>query len=533
MSVRGLGVRFGRSVAVDDVSLDVLPGETMALVGESGSGKSVTARAVMGLLPPQARVVSGAVSLDGVDVLSASAAELRRLRGGVAAMVFQEPRPSLNPLHTVEKLIGETLRWQKGLAGAAARSRMLELLDMVGMDQPRNYLTAYPHELSGGQCQRVMIASALAGEPKLLIADEPTTALDVTVQRQILDLMADLTRRLSMSVLLISHDLGLVHHYADRAYVMRHGRVMEEGGVDRLFTAPRHEYTRSLVSAGAQGAPAVLGSEPEPILDVRDLKVWFPVRKGLLRRTAGHVKAVDGVSFQLRRGECLGLVGESGSGKTTLGMAVLRLLRGQGRVRFRGEELTALAERDMRPLRRRLQVVFQDPFGSLSPRMCVEDIVAEGLFAHGHPTHEEATRRVCTALDEVGLDPALRHRYPHEFSGGQRQRIAIARALVLRPELLVLDEPTSSLDRSVQFQVIDLLRDLQCQRGLGYLFITHDLHLTQAFCHRVLVMRDGRIVESGATREVFANPRHQYTRTLVDAAAVCGGFDELQSRRTA
>lgn len=522
LTVRDLGVRFGDNAAVDGVSFDIRPGETMALVGESGSGKSVTARAVLGLLPPEARITSGAVTLSGTEVLGAPDETVRRLRGGVAAMVFQEPRPSLNPLHTVEKSIGETLRWHAGLSGAAARQRTLELLDMVGLDRPEERLSAYPHELSGGQCQRVMIAGALAGEPRLLIADEPTTALDVTVQRQILDLMAELSRKLHMSVLFISHDLGLVRHYADRACVMRGGRVMEEGNVEQLFTAPRHEYTRMLIGAGATGKPACVAEDAPEILSVDDLKVWFPIKKGFLRRTAGHVKAVDGVSLRLRRGECLGLVGESGSGKSTLGLAVLRLLRGRGRVVFCGEDISGLSESDMRPMRQRLQVVFQDPFGSLSPRMSVEDIVAEGLYAHEKLAREDASARVCEALSEVGLDPAVRHRYPHEFSGGQRQRIAIARALVLRPELVLLDEPTSSLDRSVQFQVIDLLRDLQQRRGLSYLFITHDLHLTHAFCHRVLVMRQGRIVEAGPTREVFSSPQEEYTRTLVSAAALSG-----------
>ncbi|SKA67660.1 ABC transporter ATP-binding protein [Desulfobaculum bizertense] len=530
LSVQNLGISFGETQAVRDVSFDIHPGETLALVGESGSGKSLTAKSVMGLLPPGAQLTGGSVVLDGMDVLSASPQELRRIRGAVSAMVFQEPRPSLNPLHTIEKNICETLLWQQGISGQQAKARCLELLRLVGIDNAAQRCGAYPHELSGGQCQRVMIAAALAGEPQLLIADEPTTALDVTVQSQILELMARLTRQLKMSVLFISHDLRLVRQYADRVCVMHDGMLVEQGGVEQIFSAPKHAYTRQLLGAGLHGQPVELSPVAPSVLTAREMRVWFPVNTGVLRRVRSYVKAVDGVSLDIRQGECIGLVGESGSGKSTLGMALLRLQKSEGQIQFAGQDISSLSEKDLRPMRKKFQVVFQDPFGSLSPRMSVGDIVAEGLWAHEKLRREEAETRVCAALEEVGLDAETRHRYPHEFSGGQRQRIAIARALVLKPRLLLLDEPTSSLDRTVQFQVIDLLRKLQRERGLSYLFITHDLHLTQAFCHRVLVMREGKIVESGAPQDVFLRPRHPYTQQLVQAANACGSFSGESER---
>ncbi len=522
LSIKNLSIAFGSRPVMRDVSLSIRPGETLALVGESGSGKSLTARAAMALLPPEANVTAGSVTLDDINVLTAEAAELCTLRGSRAAMIFQEPRPSLNPLHTVEKQIGETLLLHKGLTGDKARQRILELLELVGIDNPEKRLTSYPHELSGGQCQRIMIASALAGEPKLLIADEPTTALDVTVQRQILDLIAGLSQKLNMATLLISHDLGLVRRYAPGVCVMHDGKIVEQGPTEKVFASPASKGARLLLQASRGLVPSRLSERSKPLLTVRNLKVWFPIKKGLLRRTKDYVKAVDDVSLGLRRGECLGIVGESGSGKTTLGLAVLRMLQSTGSVTFDGRRIDEIKGEALRSLRKRMQMVFQDPYGSLSPRMSIAQIVSEGLAAHHTLDRRQRDRKVDAALTEVGLSPDMRDRYPHEFSGGQRQRIAIARALVLRPQFMVLDEPTSSLDRSVQFRIIDLLRGLQEKYGLSYLFITHDLHLTRAFCHKVLVMHAGRIVEAGPTQTVFDTPRENYTQTLLDAADLSG-----------
>lgn len=533
LDIKKLSINFGLNPVVKDVSLSIHPGETLALVGESGSGKSLTARAAMALLPPEARITSGTIDLCDTNTVTAGSSELCTLRGNRAAMIFQEPRPSLNPLHTVEKQIGEALMLHKGLTGAIARKRTVELLNMVGIDNPKKRLSAYPHELSGGQCQRIMIASALAGEPDLLIADEPTTALDVTVQRQILDLIGTLSQKLNMATLLISHDLGLVRHYAHRVCVMLDGEIVEQGPTNEVFASPASEGAKQLIQSSRGLTPAKLPKKNKNLLEADDLRVWFPVKKGFLRKTQDHLKAVNGVSLTLHQGECLGIVGESGSGKTTLGLAMLRMLQSSGTVAFDGVRIDRLKGSKLRGLRERMQMVFQDPFGSLSPRMSIEQIVSEGLTAHHKLDKAEQDRKVNKALAEVGLSPDIRDRYPHEFSGGQRQRIAIARALVLRPQLMILDEPTSSLDRNVQFRIIKLLQGLQERHGLSYLFITHDLHLTQAFCHRILVMRRGRIVEQGPTQTVFDTPRENYTQTLLDAADLSGSAVSMPAKEYA
>jgi microcin C transport system ATP-binding protein len=522
LEVRDLAVHFGVGAgdvaAVRGVSFDVARGETLALVGESGSGKSVTALSVVRLLPPAARISAGSVRFEGRELLAAPEAELQAVRGNRVGMVFQEPMTSLNPLHRVERQIGETLRLHRGLDPAAARARTVELLRLVGLDEPERRLGAFPHELSGGQRQRVMIAMALANEPDLLIADEPTTALDVTIQAQILALLRDLRSRLGMALLFITHDLTLVRKLADRVCVMQAGRIVEQGPVARLFGAPRHPYTRHLLESEPRGGPAPPDADAPTLLEGRDVRVWFPIRRGFARRTVGFVKAVDGISLAVREGETLGIVGESGSGKTTLGLALLRLERSRGTIRFGGRDLQGLRFSETRSLRRGMQIVFQDPFASLSPRMPVGRIVGEGLEIHGLGDAAERERRVVEVLEEVGLDPESRHRYPHEFSGGQRQRVAIARAMVLRPRLVVLDEPTSALDVSVQAQIVELLRTLQVRHRLAYLFISHDLRVVRAMSHQVLVMRAGRVVEEGPTETLFARPREPYTRALLAAA---------------
>jgi microcin C transport system ATP-binding protein len=524
LSIRDLHVRFtqGEGVveAVRGVSFDIAAGETVALVGESGSGKSVTALSVLRLLPyPAASHPRGEILFKGRDLLQVPDRELRAVRGGDISMIFQEPMTSLNPLHTVERQVSETLTVHRGLGQRAARARVLELLDQVGIDAPETRLASYPHQLSGGQRQRVMIAMALANEPDLLIADEPTTALDVTVQAQILDLLKSLQSRLGMAMLFITHNLGIVRRMADRTCVMTGGEIVESGHTEAIFARPQHAYTRHLLAAEPQGEPPPADPAAATLVAAEDLRVWFPIRRGLLRRTVGHIKAVDGVDLALREGETLGVVGESGSGKSSLGLALLRLIGSEGRVVFLGQGVERLSWKAMRPLRRDMQIVFQDPYGSLSPRMPVSAIIAEGLQVHqrGLPA-DEIDRRVVQALDEVGLDPTTRIRYPHEFSGGQRQRIAIARAIVLEPKLLVLDEPTSALDVSVQAQVVDLLRDLQRRRGLGYIFISHDLKVVRALANTLIVMKDGRVVEQGPAAEIFAAPREDYTRALLAAA---------------
>lgn len=503
---------------VEGVCFDIRRGECLALVGESGSGKSVTAHSVLRLLPAaHVRYPSGSIHYAGQDLLKLPENQLRRLRGNRIAMVFQEPMTSLNPLHCIGKQINEVLGLHKGLTGKAATARTLELLELVGIPEPHKRLRAYPHELSGGQRQRVMIAMALANEPELLIADEPTTALDVTVQLKILDLLKELQTRLGMAILLISHDLNLVRRIAQRVCVMQQGRIVEQASCATLFAAPQHSYTQELLGAEPSGRPidCVPGA---PLLEAEALRVWFPIKKGLLRRTVDHVKAVDGISFSLPQGQTLGIVGESGSGKSTLGLALLRLLGSQGEIRFQGQAIDGMSQQQVRPLRRQMQVVFQDPYGSLSPRMSVGQIVGEGLEIHAMGDAAERERAIIEALVEVGLDPETRHRYPHEFSGGQRQRIAIARALVLKPALILLDEPTSALDRTVQRQVVELLRSLQAKYNLTYLFISHDLAVVKVLSHQLMVIKHGRVVEQGPAETIFAAPQHTYTRQLLEAA---------------
>ena len=524
LSVRDLSVAFTQNgattTAVDRISFDIAPGETVAIVGESGSGKSVSALSAVRLLPyPAASHPSGEILFKGVDVMRMDDAALRKIRGNEISMIFQEPMTSLNPLHTVEKQIAEILKIHRGMGEQAARARVLDLLAKVGIRDPETRLQSYPHQLSGGQRQRVMIAMALANEPDLLIADEPTTALDVTVQAQILQLLKDLQRDTGMAMLFITHDLGIVRKIADRVCVMTRGKVVEEGPVERIFTAPEHPYTQHLLAAEPKGRPPVTDEERPVVVAAEDVKVWFPVKRGFLRRTVDHIKAVDGIDVTVREGQTLGIVGESGSGKTTLGLALLRMIQSTGRIRFGAHEIDTLSWKDMRALRRDMQVVFQDPFGSLSPRMSVADIVGEGLEVHYRDlTPSQRDERVAAALQEVGLDADTRFRYPHEFSGGQRQRISIARAMVLQPKFVMLDEPTSALDMSVQAQVVDLLRDLQKRHGLAYLFISHDLKVVRALANEVVVMRAGKVVEAGSAAEIFDAPKTDYTKALMAAA---------------
>ena len=525
LSVRNLTITFAsgghRVEAVRGVSFDLEKGETLALVGESGSGKSVTALSILQLLPyPTAsHGKESSIKFDGRELVRASEPVLRDIRGNRIAMVFQEPMTSLNPLHTIEKQITETLNIHKGIRGAAARARTIELLRLVGLPEAEHRLGAYPHQLSGGQRQRVMIAMALANEPDILIADEPTTALDVTIQAQILQLLKDLQARFGMALLLITHDLTIVRKMADRVLVMTAGAIVERGAVEALFTAPQHPYTCKLLAAEPRGEPETLDPPPPVLVDVHQLRVWFPIKSGLFRRTTGYIKAVDGVEFSLRAGETLGVVGESGSGKTTLGLALLRLIDSTGEILFDGRRLDALSSAALRPLRREMQIMFQDPFSSLSPRLSIAQIVEEGLKVHRLGGNAAARRQeIERALVEVGLDPAAADRYPHEFSGGQRQRVALARALVLKPRFLLLDEPTSALDMSVQAQMVELLRALQARHGLAYLFISHDLRVIKAMAHEVLVMKDGKVVESGTAGTIFAAPKTAYTRALMAAA---------------
>lgn len=524
LKVENLQVRFtadGRTTdAVRGISFHVDQGETVALVGESGSGKSVTALSVLKLLPyPPASHPGGRILFEGQDLLAENESDLRGVRGNDISMIFQEPMTSLNPLHSVERQIGETLKLHQGLSDTKVRERVVELLNQVGIRDPETRLQSYPHQLSGGQRQRVMIAMALANKPKLLIADEPTTALDVTVQAQILKLLAELKDNMGMGMLFITHDLGIVRKIADRVCVMTNGEIVEQGPTESIFQNPQHEYTKHLLSAEPKGDPPELDTSAKPVMNATDIKVWFPIKQGFMRKTVDHFKAVDGIDVTVRTGQTLGIVGESGSGKTTLGLALMRLISSKGEIELLDEPIHDKNSKELRPLRRDMQIVFQDPFGSLSPRMSIGSIIGEGLEIHfRHLTKEQREQRVAEVLVEVGLDPSTKNRYPHEFSGGQRQRFAIARALVLEPKFLMLDEPTSALDMSVQAQVVDLLRDVQKKRNLGYLFISHDLKVVRALANEVIVMRLGKIVERGPSAQIFDAPQHDYTKALMAAA---------------
>jgi len=521
LQVKGLHVRFrqdgGLVHAVRGVSFSLAKGETLAIVGESGSGKSVTALSTVQLLGNSAQI-EGSIRYAGREMIGAAEPDLRRVRGNDISFIFQEPMTSLNPLHTIERQLRESIELHQGLRGDAVRVRIVELLTQVGIRNPGSRLGAYPHQLSGGQRQRVMIAMALANGPDLLIADEPTTALDVTIQAQILDLLGDLKRSSGLSMLFITHDLTIVRRIADRVCVMKDGEIVEQGPTSQIFAAPQHSYTRMLLAAESVGTPTPVPQGAEVVAETQDLRVWFPIHRGLLKRTAGYVKAVNAATLSVRAGETIGIVGESGSGKTTLALAIMRLTPSQGRIVVLGRQVDGLHESQVRPLRRDMQIVFQDPYGSLSPRMTAAQIIAEGLGVHGIAPGQKPRDMVAEMMAEVGLDPATMDRYPHEFSGGQRQRIAIARALILRPKLMVLDEPTSALDMTVQVQIVDLLRRLQQKYRLAYLFISHDLKVIRALAHKVMVMKDGDVVEAGTAQDVFEAPQSPYTRALMAAA---------------
>lgn len=518
LSVKNLSVAFGSDAEVArDVSFDLAKGETLAIVGESGSGKSVTALSLLKLLPDNV-VVKGSAKYRGEEMIGKDDLELQQIRGNDVSYIFQEPMTSLNPLHTIEKQLAESLSLHQNVARKDAREQIISLLHKVGIDAAERRLGAYPHELSGGQRQRVMIAMALANKPDILIADEPTTALDVTIQAQILDLLADIQKRDGMGMIFITHDLNIVRRMADKVCVMKDGKIVEAGITDDIFTNPKNQHTRDLLAAGATGTPAPLAADTNEVLNVKNLNITFALKQGFMRRVKDHIVAVEDASFTLREGETLGIVGESGSGKSTVAMAVLRLLSAKGTVNFDGKDISALSTRQMRPLRQELQIVFQDPFGSLSPRMTIEQIIAEGLNVHEHISNEEKHARVADIMREVGLEPEMMQRYPHEFSGGQRQRVAIARAMILRPKVVVLDEPTSALDMTVQTQIVDLLRELQAKHNLSYIFISHDLRVIRAMSHNVLVMEKGVIVEKGDANQVFDDPQNPYTIALMQAA---------------
>ena len=521
LTVKNLSVSFrqdGREhAAVRGVSFSVGKGETVALVGESGSGKSVTALSTVSLLPESAKI-SGSVTYNGEEMIGASREKLRQVRGNDISFIFQEPMTSLNPLHTLEKQLAESLALHQGLSGSTARVRIIDLLNKVGIQDPEDRLQAYPHQLSGGQRQRVMIAMALANGPELLIADEPTTALDVTIQAQILELLAELKQAEGMSMLFITHDLNIVRKFADTVCVMKDGEIVEQGKTTEIFASPKHPYTVELLSAESSGLPAPVPEDAQEVARTQNLRIWFPIQRGLLRRTVGHIKAVNDASLTVREGETIGIVGESGSGKTTLALAMMRLISSKGPIVFMGTDIQGFKSGALRNLRKDMQIVFQDPYGSLSPRMTAEEIISEGLTVHGIEPGRNRRDMVAEIMTEVGLDPETMQRYPHEFSGGQRQRIAIARAMILRPRLLVLDEPTSALDVTVQVQIVTLLRELQQRHRLAYLFISHDLRVVRALAHRVVVMRQGDIVEEGHARDIFDRPQSDYTKSLIDAA---------------
>src|SRR6056297_817109 len=526
LSIRNLRVAFRRGSILNEVvhgvDLDIGANETVALVGESGSGKTVTASSILRLLPSgNVQYPSGNIYLHSdpkIDLLSVPEQQLLNIRGNEIGMIFQEPMRSLNPLHTIEKQIAETLYIHQGLSLEKARRIALQWLERVGIHAPQERLKAFPHQLSGGERQRVMIAMALINQPRLLIADEPTTSLDVTIQAQILELIAQLQKEMHLSVLFITHDLSIVKQIADQVAVMQNGRIVETADKLHIFSKPAHEYTRALINAELNTAPLPAEGEQKTLIKIDDLKVWFPIQRGFFRVTKGHIKAVDGITLAVKRGQSLGVVGESGSGKTTLGKALLRLEQSSGSILFGNRPIHELTAKQMRPLRRSLQIIFQDPYGSLSPRMSVEQIISEGLDLHKIVQKHEREAAIITAMEEVGLDPDTRFRYQNEFSGGQRQRVALARALVLKPDFIVLDEPTSSLDRSLQFQVVDLLRKLQVRHGLTYMFISHDLKVVKSLCHEIVIMRAGKIVERGPAEDIFKNPQHEYTRELLTTA---------------
>lgn len=524
LTVKDLAVSFGQGSrevkAVKGVSFDIKPGETMGLVGESGSGKTVTALSVMRLLPyPAAWHPGGSVTFKGQELIDAPESTMRTLRGNQFAMIFQEPLTSLNPLLSIEKQISEVLFLHKHMNVEQAHNRVVELMELVGLNDQISRLNALPHEFSGGQQQRIMIAMALANEPELLIADEPTTAVDVTIQAQILKLMRELQEKLGMAMLFITHDLSVIRTLAQRVCVMKDGKIVEQGDVKDVFERPQHAYSQQLLAAEPKGTPEPVAEDAPEVLSATGVKVWFPIRKGIIKRTVGHVKAVDGVTLTVRRGHTVGIVGESGSGKTTLGRALIRLQHSEGSILFQGQELQGLQKNELQPIRRGMQIVFQDPFGSLSPRLSIAQIIEEGLLVHEKESTIEARRqRIDDVLREVGLDPDARDRYPHEFSGGQRQRISIARALVLKPAFIVLDEPTSALDVSVQAQIVELLRDLQQRYALSYLFISHDLRVVRAMAHDLVVLKDGKVIEQGPSQQIFDKPQQPYTRALMKAA---------------
>ncbi|PSW24979.1 microcin ABC transporter ATP-binding protein [Photobacterium swingsii] len=525
LTINNLSVGFARGKEVSqvthDVSVSIRRGETLALVGESGSGKSVTANAILRLLPKAtARYINGTIDYDGIDMLSCSERKMRGLRGNRIGMIFQEPMMSLNPLHRIGRQLCETLAIHRGMRPKQAEQHALTWLNKVGIRNPERRLNAYPHELSGGERQRVMIAMALVNEPELLIADEPTTALDVSVQAQILDLLKSLQQEMGMAMLFITHDLSIVRKIADRVAVMQLGRLVETDDKQVIFTSPSHPYTKKLIDSDPKGSPVSVDMQSEPLFKVDDLRVWFPIKGGILKRTIAHIKAVTDVSFVLRKGHSVGLVGESGSGKSTTGMAILKLLESEGVIEFDGHDISALDRKEMLPFRHKMQVVFQDPFSALNPRMSVAQIIGEGLKVHAQLSADEEDAAICKVMEEVELDITTRHRFPNEFSGGQRQRIAIARALVLKPEFILLDEPTSSLDRTVQAQVLELLKTLQEKYGLSYLFISHDLNVVKSLCHYTLVLRQGEVVEQGGTAEIFTEPKHEYTQQLVNLSTV-------------
>tara|TARA_B100000768_G_scaffold35869_1_gene34495 strand:+ start:6724 stop:8304 length:1581 start_codon:yes stop_codon:yes gene_type:complete len=517
LAIENLSVYFGKNKAVKNVSLTIRKGETVALVGESGSGKSVTALATVSLIN-QSADITGSVKYCGKEIINTSNKDLRKIRGNDISFIFQEPMTSLNPLHTIERQLSESLKLHQGLKGSKVTEKILDLLSKVGIDEAHRKISNYPHQLSGGQRQRIMIAMALANKPDLLIADEPTTALDVTIQAQILELLANIQKSEGMGMLFITHDLSVVRRIADRVCVMKDGEIVETGATNEIFSSPNHEYTKKLLNAEPSGFPKPIKSNAFEIINIKNLKVWFPIVKGLLRKVVGNVKAVNDASLNIAQGETLGIVGESGSGKTTLALAIMRLISSKGQITFMGNKLDGLTNKQLKPFRRDIQMVFQDPYGSLSPRFTIEQIISEGLDVHNLDKGQNRRAMVENILIEVGLEKDMIDRYPHEFSGGQRQRIAIARAMILKPKLLILDEPTSALDMTVQVQIVKLLRDLQIKYGLAYLFISHDLRVIRALSHKVIVMNNGNIVETGTNKEIFESPKSNYTKELISAA---------------